>query len=59
MLKHLPKKSLKTFQKELLYSNKKVILKDGAIDRRENNSDTPTNRSDSNLDDINTKFLPC
>lgn len=56
MLKHLPEKSLETFQKELLYSNEKVILKNPATDRRENNSDTLADRSDSNLNDRITTF---
>ena len=38
MLKHLPEKSLQKFQNELLYSNKRTILKDGTIDRRENSA---------------------
>ena len=51
MLKYLPEKSLETFRKELLYSKEKVIIKDVATDRRENNSDTLAGRSDSNLND--------
>ena len=51
MLKYLPEKSLETFRKELLYCKEKVIIKDVATDRRENNSDTLAGRSDSNLND--------
>lgn len=37
MLKHLPEKSLVTFQSELLYSNKPVIIANHK-DRRNNNA---------------------
>ena len=49
-------RSPETFQKKLIYSNKKVILKDGIIDRRENNPTDINDRSDSNLDNRITKF---
>ena len=61
MLKHLPDDVLATFQKDLLYSNKKVIIKSNAAnmlnDRRNhiaaaaNNSET-----DANIDDRIAKF---
>ena len=47
MLKHMPKKALKTFQKELLYSQKKVIIKGNTA----NNSN-----KDDNIDDRIAKF---
>ena len=49
-------RSPETVQKKLIYSNKKVILKDGTIDRRENNPTDINDRCDSNLDNRITKF---
>ena len=56
MSKHLPDKSIETFQNELHYSNKSVILKGGKNDRRENNANNQKDRSDVYLDDRITKF---
>ena len=49
-------RSPETFRRKLIYSNKKVILKDGTIDRRENNATDINDRSDSNLGNGITKF---
>ena len=47
-LKYLPEKSVKTFLKTILYSNKPVYL-DADVDRRPNNNDDDNKRSDPNL----------
>ena len=47
-LKYLPEKSVKTFLKTMLYSNKPVYL-DADVDRRPNNNDDDNKRSDPNL----------
>ena len=47
-LKYLPKKSVKTLLKTLLYTNKPAYL-DENIDKRLNNSDDDNKRSDPNL----------
>ena len=47
-LKYLPKKSVKTLLKPMLYSNKPVYL-DKDVDRRRNNSDGDNKRSGPNL----------
>lgn len=49
-LKHMPEKSLKTFQSDLLYSNKT------GRDRTVNNTNDVDDRSDDKLDDRITKF---
>ena len=56
MLKHMPKDALATFQKELLYSRKKVIIKGNAAntlnDRRNHITAAPNNsEKDDNIDD--------
>ena len=48
-LKYLPKNSVETIKKSLLYSNKPVYLDEGA-DRRPSNSDDVTKRTSVNLD---------
>ena len=50
ILKHMPNKSLEAFQSDLLYSNKKVLLK-GGRDRRLNNDNDQDNWSGNNFDD--------
>ena len=55
ILKHMPDKSLETFQSDLLYSNKKVVLT-GGRDRKLNNDNDQDNRSDNNLDNRIAKF---
>ena len=47
-LKYLPKKSVKTLLKTLLYTNKPAYL-DENVDKRLNNSDNDNKRSDPNL----------
>ena len=56
MLKHLPEKSLKTIEELLLYIKKRVSYT-GNIDRRLNNSDTPADITDDNIDNRITKFV--
>ena len=61
MLKHMPKTALATFQKELLYSNKKVIIKGNAansLNDRRNHIAAAANNSekDDNIDDRIAKF---
>ena len=61
MLKHIPKTALATFQKELLYSNKKVIIKGNAansLNDRRNHIAAAANNSekDDNIDDRIEKF---
>lgn len=56
MLKHLPEKSLKTIEELLLYIKKRVNYT-GNIDRRLNNSDTPADITDGNIDNRITKFV--
>ena len=56
MLKHKPEKALATFQKELLYSQKKVIIKGNAnnsLNERRNHIAAAANNSnkDDNIDD--------
>ena len=53
MLKHLPEIALETFQSEILYSKKRVIL---ASDRRVHNSAILAQRRDENIADRITKF---
>ena len=48
-MKYLPKNSVETIKKSLLYSNKPVYLDEGA-DRRPSNSDDVTKRTSVNLD---------
>lgn len=48
ILKHMPKDALKTFEKTILYSKKKVILT-GNRDRRPNNSDDVNARAVEHL----------
>lgn len=55
MRKYLAKKSLKTIDKLLLFSKKKVSYS-GNIDRRANNSNKPADRTDENLNDRIDKF---
>ena len=50
ILKHMPNKSLEAFQSDLLYSNKKVLLK-GGRDRRLNNDNDQDNWSGNSFDD--------
>ena len=61
MLKHMPEKALATFQKELLYSQKKVIIKGNAnnsLNERRNHIAAAANNSnkDDNIDDRIAKF---
>ena len=49
------KDTLKTFEKTLLYSKKKVILPANQ-DRKHNNSDKANNRTDQNITDMLPKF---
>ena len=61
MLKHLPEKALATFQHELLYSQKKVIIKGNtanSINERRNHIAASANDSekDDNIDDRIEKF---
>ena len=61
MLKHMPKTALATFQKELLYSNKKVIIKGNtanSLNDRRNHIAAAANNSekDDNIDDRIAKF---
>ena len=55
-LKYLPKDSVKTIMKQLLYSNKPVYLAQGT-DRRPNNDDDVGQRSKDNLTDRFTEFI--
>ena len=60
-LKHMPEKALKTFQKELLYSQKKVIIKGNTAntlnDRRNHIAAAGNNSNkDDNIDDRIAKF---
>lgn len=50
ILKHMPNKSLEAFHSDLLYSNKKFLLK-GGRDRRLNNDNDQDNWSGNNFDD--------
>ena len=54
-LKYLPKESVKTIKKQLLYSNKAVYLGEGT-DRRPNNDDDADKRSDGNIKDRIAQF---
>ena len=61
MLKHLPDDVLATFQKDLLYSNKKVIIKGNAAstlnDRRNHKAAAANNsETDANINDRIAKF---
>ena len=61
MLKHLPDDVLATFQKDLLYSKKKVIIKENAantLNERQNHIAAAANDSekDDNIDDRIAKF---
>ena len=56
MLKHLPKDSIKTFEKELLYSKTPVIVKNSTNDRREISYTTEADRSDENIAERIAKF---
>ena len=61
MLKHMPEKVLATFQKELLYSQKKVIIKrngNNTLNERRNHIAAAANNSykDDNIDDRIAKF---
>ena len=61
MLKHMPEKALATFQKELLYSQKKVIIKgngNNTLNERRNHIAAAANNSykDDNIDDRIAKF---
>ena len=61
MLKHMPKDTLATFQKELLYSKKRVIIKGNTANRlndRRNHIAAAANNSkkDENIDDRIAKF---
>ena len=61
MLKHMPKKALATFQKELLYSQKKVIIKgngNNTLNERRNHIAAAASNSykDDNIDDRIAKF---
>ena len=53
MLKHLPKDALEIIQYDLLYSKKKVKLRDGKDrrDERTANGDNANDRTDNNIDD--------
>ena len=55
-LKHLPSKSLDDIKETLLYEKKAVVLT-GGIDRRSNTPTSPTDRTDSNLDERVTDFF--
>ena len=55
MLKHMPKKALKTFQNTLLCNRKFVVLKKHN-DRRESNNNDLKIRSDNNIADKTFKF---
>ena len=54
-LKYLPKDSVKTIKKQLLYSNQPVYLAEGT-DRRPNNDDDVNKRADENIKDIIAQF---
>ena len=56
MLQHLPKDALETFQRELLYSKKRVIITDATVDRRVHNSANLAQRRDENIAERITKF---
>ena len=56
MLKHLPKDSIKTFEKELLNSKTPVIVKSSINDRREISYTTEADRSDKNIAERIAKF---
>ena len=61
MLKHMPKAALATFQKDLLYSKKKVIIKGNTantVNDRRNHIAAAANNSekDDNIDDRISKF---
>ena len=61
MLKHMPEKALATFQKELLYSQKKVIIRGNnanSLSERRNHIAAAANNSykDDNIDDRIAKF---
>ena len=61
MLKHMPKDTLATFQKELLYSKKRVIIKGNTANRlndRRNHIAAAANNSkkDENIDDRIAKY---
>ena len=56
MLKHMPEKALATFQKELLYSQKKVIIRGNnanSLSERRNHIAAAVNNSykDDNIDE--------
>lgn len=55
IFKHMPKDVLKTFEKTILDSKKKVILS-GICHRRLKNSDTAVDRTNENLIDRIDKF---
>ena len=54
-LKHLPKDSVKTIKKQLLYLNKPVYLAEGT-DGRPNNDDNANKRNDENIKDRIAQF---
>ena len=54
-LKYLPKDSVKTIKKQLLYSNKAVYLAEGT-DRRLNNDDDADKRTHENVKDRIVQF---
>ena len=54
-LKYIPKDSVKTIMKQLLYSNKPVYLAEGT-DRRPNNDDNADKHSDVNIKDGIAQF---
>ena len=54
-LKYLPKDSVKTIKKQLLYSNKPVYLAEGT-NRRPNNDDDANKRADENIKDRIAQF---
>ena len=56
ILKHLPKDALETFQSELLYSKRRVILTGAVVDRRVHNSANLAQRRDENIAKRITKF---
>ena len=55
MLKHMPEKTIKTFQNTLLYIKKAVVLKNNN-GRRENNNNDLKRRSNNNIANRITKF---
>ena len=61
MLKHMPKDALVTFQKELLYSKKRVIIKGNTANTLNNRRNhiaaaANNNKKDENIDDRIAKF---